>query len=272
MGVIRSVISPADKSLFEEQGYLLVPNVVPASLCEAVVSCVAAWLAIDPIDPSTWPDPEGHGIVPLHHAQALWQVRQHPQVHEVFATLYAQQALWVSFDRASFKGPGHETNLLAEPIHWDGDPTNLKDDSFQGLVYLRDTGVDQGAFCCVPGIYRDLSSYATNHVEAIRTRKPSGISESEIDVVGGNQGSLLIWNRKLPHSSTVNRSGQPRWVQYVAMDLARSEQARLERIKMFEDRLPPKWAEIQKVPGQQIPEPFEPIELTTLGRKLVGYV
>ena len=36
-------------------------------------------------------------------------------------------------------------------------------------------------------------------------------------------------------------------------------------------REPPRWAVVQEVEGQQIPEPNEEIKLTAHGRRLIGY-
>ena len=139
------------------------------------------------------------------------------------------------------------------------------------MVYLRDTAEDQGAFCCVPSLYRDVDQYLADHPEAGDSRRPEA-REEDIVRVGGRAGSLIVWHRRMPHSSTLNHSTRPRWVQYVAMDKAGTEEQRTARIEMYEKGLPPEWAVVQNVPGQQIPEPNGPAELTPLGRRLVGYL
>ncbi len=93
---------------------------------------------------------------------------------------------------------------------------------------------------------------------------------SKIEVVGGTTGALVLWNRRMPHSSTRNLSHRPRWVQYVAMDPVGDEAARLKRVEGFQRSMPPQWAIVQKVPGQEIPEPGGPARLSDLGRRLVG--
>ncbi len=267
------MITDADKRRFFEDGYLLVENVVPESLCAAVRSTICDYLKCDPDDPRSWPERQsiGHGIVPIHHAQALWDLRQHPPVHEAFAALHGTEELWVTYDRVSFKT--RDTTALgsgaAEPIHWDGQPWKLTGMSIQGLVYLTDTASDQGAFCCVPELYRKADAYLADHPEAADTRRPV-VEEEQIEVVGSPAGSLLLWNRMTPHSSTRNITPNPRWVQYVAMDPIGDEAARSSRVDEFQKSMPPRWAIAQKVPGQTIPEAGGPAELTALGRKLVG--
>ncbi|MGE0624109.1 MAG: phytanoyl-CoA dioxygenase family protein [Pseudomonadales bacterium] len=268
------MITDADKQRFEHDGYLLVEDVVPEALCAAVRATICEFLRMRESVPESWPagQSRGHGIVPVHHPQSLWDVRQHPDVHEVFAALHGTPALWVTFDRVSFKTTSQadaRPREPAEPVHWDGPPTPGGPRSLQGLIYLTDTDADQGAFCCVPEIYRNLGTYLETHPEHVATRRP-GVPPGALVTVPGRAGSLLVWDRRLPHSSTFNLTPRPRWVQYVAMDPVGDDAARTLRIREFEEKRPPRWAVVQNVPGQQIPEPGPLPELTGLGRRLVG--
>jgi len=267
------MISEADKRQFFSDGFLLVENVVPESLCAAVRSTICDYLDMKADEPATWParQSRGHGIVPIHHAQSLWNVRQHPAVHQTFAALHETERLWVTCDRVSFKTPDPEQTEAgpAEPIHWDGHPARLQGLSIQGLVYLTDTAPDQGAFCCVPDLYRTTDDYLAQHPDHGDSRRPI-VDPDSIEVVGGPAGSMVLWHRRMPHSSTRNLSHQPRWVQYVAMDPVGDDAARRSRVEEFQNSMPPKWAIVQEVPGQKIPEPGGPAELDGLGRKLVG--
>jgi len=79
------VITDADKQRLDNDGFLLVENVVPEALCAAVRTTICDFLDMSESDPASWPagQSRGHGIVPLHHPQSLWNVRQHPAVHAV---------------------------------------------------------------------------------------------------------------------------------------------------------------------------------------------
>ena len=252
-----------------ERGYVVVDHVVPTPFCEAVIAAVAAFLEVDPDDASSWRAAHGHGIVPLHHHQALWDVRQHPAVHAIFAELYGTPSLWVSIDRASFKPPARDESTRVNHLHWDADPRQPREAAgFQGLVYLTDTKDDQGAFCCAPEIYRDLPNWLTAHREdttdALARATPGALR------VGGKAGSLLIWSRLMPHSSARNEADQPRWIQYLTMSPAKGEEQRLGLAADVVTKRAPAWALRQNVPGQRSPEPGPVATLTPLGCRLAG--
>jgi hypothetical protein len=254
-------------------GFAVVPAVVPRSCCEAVIEAIGEFLALDLRNPEHWYAQrlEGHGIVPLHHAQALWDLRQQPALHAVFAAVLGQPELWVSHDRASFKAPqrGWHEPVGVSAIHWDGDPRRSRDLRVQGVVYLTDTERDQGAFCCVPGIYRDLERWLAAHPDDEEIRRPP-VAEREIVRVGAPAGSLILWHRLMPHSSGPNELDAPRFTAYVTMDPAGNERQRSELALAFQNKTPPSWAIRQQVPGQQNPEPGPPARLSELGRKLAG--
>ena len=254
-----------------EKGVLVVEDVVPQDLCEAVVRATAGFLGIAADDPASWHTNRsaGHGIVPLHHGQALWDVRQCPRVYELFSELYGEDALWVSMDRVSFKPPGWMGGDRTGQLHWDADPRLPRRADFQGLVYLRDTEPQQGAFCCAPEVYADLPEWVEGRPVAA-SREAVNASDTLVRLVGGRAGSMVVWHRHMPHSSTPNEGTAPRWVQYVTMDVAGGEAERLDRVRLFEEKRPPEWAVRQRIPGQCAPEPGPVAELSALGRKLVG--
>lgn len=266
-------VSQADIDQFEEEGYLVVPGVVPLELCERVIEAILQFTGVDLENPDTWYSKRraGHGIVPLHHAQPFWDVRQLPALHEVFTALYGTPRLWVTMDRASYKPPASpETRGWSrEPIHWDCNPWRFKGPSIQGLVYLTDTEKDQGAFSCVPSIYKNLASYCRNHEEGSSAHHPD-VDDSDLVAVEGQAGSLVVFNRLMPHTSRLNESAAHRFVQYVTMKLVTDDEARQQQVREWRGKLPPQWAINQQLPDQQIPEPGEPASLTALGRRLVG--
>lgn len=256
---------------FLRQGYLVVADVVPAPARQNVIEAICEFQEIDLHDRETWygHEPRGHGIVPLHHHQALWDIRQLASVYEVFAEVYGQKALWVTMDRVSFKPPRGEGHGRISPVHWDADPWVFNALSIQGLVYLTDTDEEQGAFACLPEIYQDLPYWLQEHEQDEHRRYPK-FSDESLTKVPGKAGSLVLFHRLMPHTSALNQSHVHRFVQYVAMNPVGSEEERLRRVEEWQKKMPPQWAIKQNVPRQQLPEPGQPAVLNELGRKLLG--
>ena len=256
-----------------EHGWLVVPDVVPREYCERSAAALCNFIGVDPDDPQTWRNyvTHGHGIIPLHHHQALWDVRQLPQLHDVFTAVYQTQKLWVTFDRGSFKVPSsyHESGFRMDAVHWDGDPRAIEDLAVQGLVYLTDTPPEQGAFAMVPDLYRTLDEWLAKGRTDAEARRPD-VTGYPLVPVGGAQGSLVLWHRKMPHTSLANNSDRPRLVQYVTMTPAGDEETRQRNARDCLEKHPPAWAIRPKVVGQQDPEPGPPVRLTQLGARLAG--
>jgi len=262
-----------DRDHLLEHGWLLVPDVVPKARCEAVIDALCRFIRVDPADPNSWRNylKQGHGIIPLHHAQPLWDVRQLPELHAIFSAIYATEKLWVSLDRGSFKVPSamHEDGFKMDAVHWDSDPRTQRTLAVQGLVYLTDTPAEQGAFAMVPQLYRELDRWLATPRSDADVRRPD-VSDYPLVPLAGTQGSLVIWHRRMPHTSLPNTTGSPRLVQYVTMDPARDDDARRELARLSIEKRPPAWATRQQVPGQLDPEPGAPVRFTALGRKLAG--
>ena len=266
-------ITSVERDQLIEQGWLVIPDVVPKALCERSAAALCEFIGVDPEDRETWRNyvTHGHGIVPLHHHQALWDVRQLPALHRIFSTLYQTERLWVSFDRGSFKVPSsfHESGYRMDAPHWDGDPRMPNELAMQGLVYLTDTPADKGAFAMVPRLYATLDEWLAVGRNDEEARRPD-VSNYSIEPVGGTQGSLVIWHRRMPHTSLPNNSDEPRLVQYVTMTPAGTEESRLHNARECIEKRPPAWAVRQKVRGQLDPENGPPVQLTPLGARLAG--
>jgi hypothetical protein len=266
-------ITDADREHLLEHGWLLVRDVVPKALCERSVAALCEFIGVDPDDSSTWRNyvTHGHGIIPLHHHQALWDVRQLPQLHALFSAIHRDEKLWVTFDRGSFKVPSsyHESGFRMDAVHWDSDPRTVETLTVQALVYLTDTPAEQGAFAMVPALYETLDDWLATPRTDAETRRPD-VSAYPLVPLGGPQGSVVIWHRRMPHTSLANNSDRPRLVQYVTMNPIGDEDTRARNAKECLEKRPPAWAIRQNVAGQQNPEPGPPVRLTELGAKLAG--
>jgi hypothetical protein len=104
---------------------MAVRNVIPASLVANAVREIATFVCADPSDSATWyrgpliPD----GIVPMHHAQSLWDIRQCPNLYQVFIEFFGTHQLMVDINRCIFRPPVHRRfpKVSQGGIHWDAD-------------------------------------------------------------------------------------------------------------------------------------------------------
>jgi hypothetical protein len=275
------VLSERDLAAFHENGYLVVPGVVPHEKLEAVIAAVWQFLEMDPNDPTTWYPPERRtSIVFLHQHQALWDTRQHPRVHQAFADILDTEKLWVSMDRAGMKPPIDVRFPHYEDrgfVHWDVDTSKPLPGQLgvQGVLALTDTSADMGGFQCIPGFHRVLEAWIREQPQGRNphapdlSRLPPGFQVTPVPMKAGDLG---IWNRLLAHGNGRNEGSRPRLAQYITMYPALEEEDRREeRVACWREGHAPSYWERdipEQLRGRERQNP--PAKLTPLGRKLLG--
>jgi len=261
-------------------GYVIVPDVVPAANLQATIEDIWAHAGADPDRPETWYQDDvirPVGMVEMYQYQSMWNNRQNERVYDVFRAIHRTDQLWVSIDRVGLKppvDPDHPEYDHKGMIHWDTDLTRYPDIPFhvQGVLALTDTEPDMGGFQCVPGTYQHLDEYlSTLTAEQIASRNPD---YSAYPLVRPRlaAGDLLIWTSLLLHGNGHNVSKKPRLCQYISMNPARAQddELRQRRIAAWQENTHPAG---RAFPGDRrgIEERSEsPAELTDLGRKLLG--
>jgi ectoine hydroxylase-related dioxygenase (phytanoyl-CoA dioxygenase family) len=276
----------------EENGYVVIPDVVPKALLNGVVGDITELLDIPDIESSM-------GMIELYHTQSMWNVRQYSTIHEAFSSILKNKKLWVSIDRVSYKSPKVEPKTYNNGsfIHWDI-CINQRPRPFelQGVLALTDTDETMGGFQCVPSLYRELDQWIStlptkkavswycnvvgdeawevvtdwerNTVDKLRVLPSREPKKWKIEKVPMKAGDLVIWNSFLPHGNGVNRGTNPRLAQYITMSPEGDDRLREERINCWKESAPPSgWS----FPGNPfIPQRKDPTKLTSLGRKLLG--
>lgn len=264
----------------EENGYVVVREVVPKENVEAVVADLWKHTGADPNDPETWYNPEvikPTGMVEMYHYQSMWDNRQAQSLYDVFAEIHGTTRLWVSLDRANLKPPSvpeHPEYYHKGFMHWDADLTKYPNLPFrvQGVLALADTDENMGGFQCVPEIYRDLDAYLEKHGKEERRTDLTGY---EITKVPLNAGDIVIWTNLLAHGNGDNQTTRPRMAQYISMNPVPENPdpaLRERRINSWRTNSAPTPGE-RPFPGdpRRIEEQrTEPAKLTALGRKLLG--
>jgi hypothetical protein len=275
------VLSEQDRAFFEDNGYLVVPNVVSEEDREAAVAALWEFLGMDPNDPETWYPADRRGaLVYLHQHQALWNCRQSPRLYDAFVDILGTEKLWVSMDRAGMKPPIDPRFPEYDDrgfVHWDLDtskplPTTL---GVQGVLALADTTEEMGGFCCIPGFHKNLAEWIAEQPADRNPRAPdlSRLPEGfRVTPIPMKAGDIVIWNRLLAHGNGRNEGKSPRLAQYITMYPASDDEAaRQERIACWRDRHAPAFWEKdipEHLKGREEANP--PAELTPLGRKLLG--
>src|ERR1041385_8588569 len=78
-----AILTEADRAFFEENGYLVVPDVVPKENCDAVINTLFEFLAMERSLPEYWyrPPLRTGGMIYIYQHQTLWDNRQYPRLH-----------------------------------------------------------------------------------------------------------------------------------------------------------------------------------------------
>lgn len=210
-------LGPAELAQWDEEGYVVLRAAISAAEAEAASAALWAHLGAAPGDPGSWYGRRGHGImVQLFQHPALTAARRAPRIHKAFAQLWGTADLWVIADRTGFNPPETPSHPFTGPhLHWDVSLATPIPFATQGMIYLTDTGPDQGALILVPGFHR--------RIEAWLAGLPAGADPRRQDLGGearpipGGAGDLVIWRQDLPHGASPNRTARPRLVHYLNM-------------------------------------------------------
>jgi hypothetical protein len=270
-------IQHQDRQHFHAKGYMVIRNVVPASITRNAVREIAAFVGADLGDSATWyrSAPELDGIVPMHHAQSLWDIRQSPNLYQVFSEFFGTPRLMVDINRCIFRPPVYLgcPDISHGTIHWDTDPRAPGRGSLQAVVLLTDVGRNGGGFQCIPEVYQNLDAWLERYArrddfDFFNPGLDNGWDQWKTTQVEGKAGDVILWSTKLPHGSATNLSNRPRIAAFVSMQPPDNPQVGASlKTWWLTKRAPDYW---RGMPGQLDPEPGAPAVLSDLGRKLIG--
>lgn len=243
-----------------EHGYQVIPNVFTAERCEEIHAALKQWYAdvgtgVDFNNPNTWKSENLpytiHGIhqhYSVGHIQPVWNVRQDPQVVNVFSELWntAPTEMLSSFDgfclqpppewlgRApqARKGIYSELGLEGSWYHYDQRRAKVGRHCIQGFVTLQDQTEDDATLMVLAGSHKYHQAFFEHFDkthEEIKERAKAGdwvkfnqLSElkwvatqpgvKEVRVVAP-KGSLVLWDSRTAHCSGKPRPDRaiPQW-------------------------------------------------------------
>ena len=142
-------------------GWMRIDGAVPVRLCERLVEVLEAEMDVPVHDQSRWHEYSNNprDLIPIWGHQAQWDIRQHPDLHRIWAALWNTDRLGVGWIPAASRRPGNPVSPSHSRIHWDYNPWNAEMHMFQGVVALTDTAANQGGFRCVPSLYQERDSW-----------------------------------------------------------------------------------------------------------------
>ncbi|MET0945697.1 MAG: phytanoyl-CoA dioxygenase family protein [Flavobacterium sp.] len=215
---IKNVLSEEDLQFWDKNGYVIVKNAISKKDCEATQQAIWDFLEMDPRKKETWykrhQDQKGLMLNFSDH-ESLNKNRFSTRIKKAYEQLYNTDKIYKTIDKVSFNPPETENFIfMGSPLHWD---TSLKQPipfGLQGLLYLTDCGVNDGAFQCVPGFHNKIKHWL-DALKPNENPREKAIKTLEAKPIIGNAGDFIIWNNALPHCATANKGENPRMVQYL---------------------------------------------------------
>ncbi len=267
-----------DRELFQSEGYMLIRNVVPEHLIQPACIEIARAVGANLRRRRSWykGEPQNDGLVPYHHLQSVWNIRQDPDVYAAFSEFWGGETrLYTDINRSCFRPPCHRKfpELSRGEIHWDIDPRKGSDGWIQGIVLLTDIKQDNGGFQCIPDVYKNIDKWLAENAshDSFDHFYPGLNDHPAIIQLEGKAGDILIWSTLLPHGPARNLAKIPRIATFLTLTPNKNSHEIKEEMTTLiaAKRAPEKW---RGLPGQLDPEPGEPVYLTTLGKKLTAQV
>ena len=295
-----------------EYGIASIPNVLTSEECQKVRNDI--WEGLKKITknkfdikkPETWNT--FYELFPLHsmllqrhvgHMQAVWDVRQHPNVIDVFSKIWETEDLLVSFDGLSIHLPPEITNKgwyrNNSWLHTDQSPKKTGVHCYQGLINLYPVNDNDATLSVLEGSHKKHSEFFKEFKKENIKEDWYRINEDEKKWIGckqycvkGDEGSMFLWDSRTFHQGIEAQRKRKipnfRIAIYVCMTPKTlcSESNLKKRIDAFRNlRMTTHWPHIPKLfstkprlyPGDTLPDCDEvdlPL-LTYRGYKLVGF-
>jgi len=142
---------------------------------------------------------KGHGI---GHTEFLWKAREYCKY--IFEKIYNDESLLVSFDGASFYPPTSK-NSIKPRFHSDQGRWKSKFDCIQGILNLKDCGIEDGGFLFIEGSHKIHKQYRKLHPHMLWSWELADTESNPLKhlpwkKVVCSAGDLICFNSKLFHS------------------------------------------------------------------------
>lgn len=214
----QDVLSMEDINFWNEYGYIIIKNAISREDCAAACQAIWNYLEMDENNSDSWYNNSNavQGImVPLYRSPAIDKNRNAPKIRKAYEQLWGQKGLIVTTDKCGFNPP--QTNRFTyrgTGLHWDVSLAQPIPFGTQGILYLTDTAANQGALTLIPSFHKIIETWLSTLPNHCNPREFDFSCFEKISIAA-NAGDFIIWNHKLPHSSSPNKANLPRLVQYI---------------------------------------------------------
>ena len=214
----QEVLSKEDLQFWNKNGYVIVKNAISKKDCEDTQKAIWDYLKMNPDKKETWyvrhQNQKGLMLNFSDH-ETLNKNRFSPRIKKAYEQLYNSTKIYKTIDKVSFNPPEtKDFSFLGSALHWD---TSLKQPitfGLQGLLYLTDCGIHDGAFHCVPGFHNQIYEWLDD-LEPNENPREKALKTLQPEPITGNAGDFIIWDNRLPHCASPNNGKTPRMVQYL---------------------------------------------------------
>jgi ectoine hydroxylase-related dioxygenase (phytanoyl-CoA dioxygenase family) len=214
---IPDVLGAEEMDFWRKNGYIVLKNAVTEAQVKAANQAIWTHLGASLENEESWykSHKDLYGIMlAIHHHEAFRAIRASTRIRRAYQQLYGTKNIYKVIDKVGFNPPNSpKYSFKGSDLHWDTSLVLPIPDRFQGLLYLTDTGENDGAFHCVSGFHLEIENWLQSLAPGISPRDtaPQALKASPIT---GNAGDFVIWHQALPHCATPNKGKTPRLVQY----------------------------------------------------------
>jgi hypothetical protein len=234
----------------EEDGFVVLPNVVPQAVADATVDAIdRRRQLLERLNPALLLQALRRGMFPMWNAEEQWVVRGLPSVRDPFVALHRSEHLWSSMDRCGFRPRGLVSPMGLDP-HWDDDHDRWDFAAFQGVAALIPSTLGAGEFICWPSAYRAYRDGGRSAAERESSSRTSMRVHVELPL-----GALLIFDYRLLHATGPHEGTQSRAVQYVSHSPVSGAAERRRRIDCWQRGL---WRGDTKDALYELPDQAQP--------------
>jgi len=209
-------------------GYTIVPDVLSNVEVSTAVTGIWEWLTTfmgaKPNDPQTWLSehwPYDNGVKgvlknyrSLSHSQAVWDVRQHPHIQQVFSQIWNNNDLLVSYDGVGIQRPPEITQNWSDPLgytwhHIDQGSHPGGFQSVQGFINLIETTEEDGCLVVYPyshllhaQFHQQFPTFTGNWCMLENQHKQWFQNKGCLPIrVAAPAGSLVLWDSRVVHAN-----------------------------------------------------------------------